>query len=53
MLSGMDSKALEAARDLFGKDNVRFYGHGIPQVLLEGGHVTDAAVERLLNWEER
>ena len=43
---------LEAARDLFGKEHVRFYGHGIPQVFLDGGRVTDAAVDRLLNWEE-
>ena len=42
---------LETARDLFGKENVRFYGGGIPNVFLEGGTVTDAAVERLLDWE--
>ena len=44
---------LEAARNLFGKENVRFYGAGIPQVFLDGGEVTDAAVERLLNWDDR
>lgn len=44
---------LEAARDLFGEHNVRFYGGGIPGVFLEGGHVTDAAVDKLLTWEER
>ena len=42
---------LEAARDLFGEENVRFYGGGIPHVFLDGGSVTDAAVERLLTWE--
>ncbi len=42
---------LEAARDLFGEDNVRFYGGGIPNVIVDGGNVTDAAVERLLTWE--
>lgn len=42
---------LEAARDLFGEENVRFYGGGIPDVFLEGGVVTDSAVERLLIWE--
>ena len=42
---------LEAARDLFGEPNVRFYGGGIPNVFLDGGSVTDAAVERLLTWE--
>ena len=44
---------LEAARDLFGKENVRFYGGGIPDVFVEGDHVTDAAVHKLLTWEER
>lgn len=39
-----------AARDIFGEDNVRFYSGGIPEVFLEGGHATDAALERLLNW---
>ena len=42
---------LEAARDLFGKDNVRFYGGGIPDVFLDGGRVTDSAVDKLLIWE--
>ena len=56
LLSNMDSwdrSTMEAARDLFKEKNVRFYGGGIPQVFLEGGRVTDAAVERLLNWEGR
>lgn len=43
---------LEAARDLFGKEHVRFYGGGIPGVFTDGnGTVTDSAVERLLSWE--
>ena len=42
---------LEAARDLFGKENVRFYGGGIPNVFLDGGRVTDSAVDNLLTWE--
>lgn len=41
---------LEAARDLFGENNVRFYGGGIPNVFLEGGRVTEFAVEELLTW---
>ena len=42
---------LEAARDLFGESNVRFYGGGIPDVFLSGGSgVMDAAVEKLLTW---
>ena len=43
---------LEAARDLFGGENVRFYGAGIPNVFLNGGKVTDSAVEELLTWED-
>ena len=42
---------LEAAGDLFGKENVRFYGGGVPNVFLDGGRVTDSAVEKLLTWE--
>ena len=43
---------VESAQALFGADNVRFYGAGIPQVFLgDGGEVTEAAVQRLLNWE--
>ena len=43
---------LEAARDLFGEANVRLYGGGIPDVFLDGVGVTDAAVNKLLTWEE-
>ena len=42
---------LEAARDLFGGENVRFYGGGIPDVFLDGDRVSDSAVNRLLTWE--
>lgn len=41
---------LEAARDIFGEENVRFYGGGVPDVFMEGGQVTEAAVDCLLNW---
>ena len=41
---------VKAARDIFGDDNVRFYGGGIPSVFLDGGVATDDALERLLNW---
>ena len=56
MLPGMkQGKAprttLEAAGDLFGRENVRFYGGGVPNVFLDGGSVTDYAVEKLLTWE--
>ena len=36
---------------LFGATNVRYYGGGIPDVFLDGGSVTDSAVDRLLTWE--
>lgn len=39
-----------AACDIFGEQNVRFFGGGIPDVFLEGDQATDAALERLLNW---
>ena len=42
---------LEAARDLFGKESVRFYGGGIPNVFLDGCRVTDSAVDDLLIWK--
>ena len=42
------------ARELFGPDNVRFFGAGIPDVLLDGGAaVTADAVDRLLTWNRR
>ena len=43
---------LEAARDLFKAEDVRFYGGGIPNVFLDGGKVTDSVVETLLTWEK-
>ena len=42
---------ITAAQDIFGKQNVRFYGGGIPAVLLDGKHVTSDAVENLLVWK--
>jgi len=41
---------VKTAQDIFGQDNVRFYGGGIPNVFLDGGIASDAAIERLLNW---
>ena len=41
---------VKAACDVFGKKNVRYYGGGIPNVFMDGDKVTDAAVDRLLNW---
>ena len=47
-----DRTAVGAARDLFGPDNVRFYGDGVPNVFMDGSVVTESAVERLLVWSE-
>ena len=44
--------AVGAAQDIFGRENVRFYGGGIPEVFCERGEVTDRAIERLFNWED-
>ena len=44
-------RAVEGAQGLFGRENVRFYGGGIPQVFLDGANVTDSAVERLIGWD--
>ena len=57
MLRDMDEgkpprTTLEAARDLFGERNVRFYGGGIPNVFLDGGGVTASAVDKLLTWTD-
>ena len=44
-------KTLEATQNLFGKDNVRFYGGGIPQVFSDGAMTSSSAVDHLLRWE--
>ena len=49
---GQPREVLESVSELLGKENVRFYGAGIPQVFMEGGDVTSAAVERLLVWRD-
>lgn len=43
---------INAAIDIFGKENVRYYGGGIPNVFLENGSVSERRVNTLLNWEE-
>ena len=44
--------AVKHAREVFKAENVRFFGGGIPDVLLGGaGGVSAHAVERLLTWE--
>jgi hypothetical protein len=41
---------LEAARDLFGRDNVRFFGGGIPQVFCEGDTASPFRFQQLIDW---
>jgi hypothetical protein len=41
---------VNAARDIFGEENVRFYGGGVPDVFLDKGKVTSAKLEQLLTW---
>jgi hypothetical protein len=42
---------IKAAKDIFGKENVRFYGGGIPDVFTdETRRVTDRKLEELLDW---
>jgi len=45
-----ESSPVKAAHDIFGEDNVRFYGGGVPNVFLDGGRATDAKLEQLLTW---
>ena len=48
-----ETSPVNAARDIFGDENVRFYGGGVPGVFLDGGKVTTAKLEELLNWSSR
>jgi len=55
LLPGMEKGAvprttLEAARDLFGRDNVRFFGGGIPQVFCEGDTASPLRFQQLISW---
>jgi hypothetical protein len=44
------SSPVKAACDIFGAENVRFYGGEIPNVFLDRGEVTAAKLEQLLTW---
>jgi hypothetical protein len=47
----LNCSVIKAARDIFGENNIRFYGGGIPQVFLdENGQATERKLEELLNW---
>lgn len=55
LLPGMEKgeaprTTLEAARDLFGRENVRFFGGGIPQVFCEGDTASPLRFQQLINW---
>lgn len=41
---------LEAARDIFGCENVRFYGGGIPEVFCDGANASMSRLEQLVDW---
>jgi len=45
-----EASPVNAACDIFGKENVRFYGGGVPDVFLDKGKATDAKLEQLLTW---
>jgi hypothetical protein len=45
-----ESSPVIAAGDIFGEENIRFYGGGIPDVFLDGAAVTESKVEKLLTW---
>ena len=44
------SSPVHAACDIFGNENVRFYGGGVPNVFLDKGTVIAAKLDYLLNW---
>ena len=48
---GRVPEALKQAQDVFGPENVRFFGGGIPDVFLDGARVSERAVKRLLVWD--
>lgn len=47
---GIENTGLKAATEVFGAENVRFYGGGIPEVFLDQGFATEGRLEALLTW---
>jgi hypothetical protein len=45
-----EASPVNAACDIFGKENVRLYGGGVPGVFLDKGKATDAKLEQLPTW---
>jgi hypothetical protein len=41
---------LQAAIDIFGKNNVRYYGGGIPNVFCDGNNASREKFNQLINW---
>ena len=48
-----EKSAVGAAIDIFGPDNVRFYGGGFPRVCMAGDGMTPDTLERLFTWSSR
>ncbi|MBD8736216.1 hypothetical protein [Sphingomonas sp. CFBP 13706] len=45
--------AVRSAQEIFGRENVRFFGAGVPAVFCDAaGHVSDAQLETLFNWSD-
>lgn len=52
-VKGEPPEALKNAQDVFGEENVRFFGGGVPGVFLDGGpRVSAHAVARLIAWDK-
>ena len=49
-LNKASDNTVSAAREVFGKEKVRFFGGGIPDVFLDDGLATAARLEKLLHW---
>jgi hypothetical protein len=47
------AKTVTAARDIFGSDNIRYFGGGCPDVFLEGGEISEAKLNYLLEWQTK
>ena len=51
--NGEPPETVKNAQDVFGEENVRFFGGGVPGVFLDGGgRVSARTVERLLVWDK-
>ena len=47
-----ESSPARPACDIFGADQVRLYGGGVPDVFLDRGRATNAKLDQLLTWSE-